>query len=122
MRAANEKTGNKEYKESKTNLARGKLTGTMPDSEKLAKKKQGLDQQNPETGLLAENRADGIDAETTGILINESTERLDLEATGVLVDENETVLLQETVNRSSGKKLTMIDEVMLIHTDEVIEC
>ena len=59
MRAANEKTGAKSYKESKTNAERGKLTGTMPDSGKLKKKITASDDGKPETGLLAENKADG---------------------------------------------------------------
>lgn len=124
MRAANEKTGAKSYKESKTNAARGKLTGTMPDSEKLSKKKILDDDQRPETGLLAENRADGVNTEETGIL-DEATGILDSEATGLLVDENATEPLvtptQTYSKRTGGMKLTMLEEVMLIHTNEVIE-
>ena len=33
MRANNVRTGNKSYRPSKTNLERGKLTGSMPDTE-----------------------------------------------------------------------------------------
>lgn len=125
MRAANEKTGAKSYKESKTNAARGKLTGTMPDSEKLSKKKLADDEQRPETGLLAENRADGVDTEETGLLLEEATGILESEATGLLVDENATEPLvtptQTYSKRTGGMKLTMLEEVILIHTDEVIE-
>ena len=122
MRAANEKTGAKSYKESKTNAERGKLTGTMPDSGKL-KQKTVADDGKPETGLLAENLADGLESEATGVL-DEATGILEGETTGLLVDENATAPLDTPVNklpvRSGGKKLEMIEEVMLVHTDEVI--
>lgn len=116
MRAANEKAGTKGYKESRTNAARGKLTGTIPDSGKAIKKSTTANKQNPETGILAENQADRPESETTGILESETT--------GLLVDEEATAPLdtpaQKHTKRTGGKKLTMIDEVMLIHTDEVI--
>lgn len=125
MRAANEKTGVKGYKESKTNVARGKLTGTVPDSDKLAKKKTASDAQRPETGLLADNLADGLEPEITGVLVDEATGMLDSKTTGLLVDEDATALLdattQKNVKRTGGKKLKMLDEVMLIHTEEVIK-
>lgn len=116
MRAANEKTGAKSYKESKTNAERGKLTGTMPDSDKLKKKKSATDDGKPETGLLSDNMAEELDSEATGILGSETT--------GLLIDENATVPLDTPAHkhpaRAGGKKLEMIEEVMFIHTDEVI--
>ena len=122
MRAANEKTGVKAYKESKTNAERGKLTGTMPpDSGKL--KKTVTNDGKPETGLLAENMAEGLESEATGVL-DEATGILEGETTGLLIDENATAPLDAPVNktpvRTGGKKLEMLDEVMLVHTDEVI--
>lgn len=118
MRAANEKTGAKSYKESKTNAERGKLTGTMPDSDKLKKKKDVPDDGKPETGLLADNMAEELDSEATGILGSETT--------GLLIDENATAPLDSPVHkqvpRTGGKKLEIIEEVMIIHTDEVIGC
>lgn len=124
MRAANEKTGNKSYKESKTNAERGKLTGTMPDSGKLKKKKNVVDDGKPETGLLVENRATGLDTEETGLL-DETTSILGSETTGLLVDENATAPLEapahKQADRSGGKKIEVIEEIMLVHTDEVIE-
>ncbi len=121
MRAANEKTGVKAYKESKTNAERGKLTGTMPDSSKL--KKQVSDDGKPETSLLAENQADGLESEATGVL-DEATGILGSETTGLLVDENATAPLDTPAHkypaRTGGKKLEILDEVMLVHTEEVI--
>lgn len=117
MRAANEKTGSKTYKQSKTNAARGKLTGNIPDSAKLNKKESRRNSDKPETGLLAENKADSIDSEETGVL--------DSEATGLLIDEEATAALdtavQPAAKRTGGKALKLIEEVMLIHTDEVIQ-
>lgn len=123
MRAANEKTGAKSYKESKTNAERGKLTGTMPDSGKLKKKKGIHEDGKLETGLLADNKADGTASEETELL-DEATGILGSDTTGLLIDENATAPLDtpthKPMSRSGGKKLHMIEEVMLIHTDEVI--
>lgn len=125
MRAANEKTGTKSYKESRTNVERGKLTDTMPDSDKLKKERAVSDNGKLETGLLSENKADSVESEETGLL-GEATSILGSETTGLLVDENATApLLDAPVQKypacAGGKKLEMIYEVMLIHTDEVIE-
>ena len=73
----------------------------------------------PETGLLAENRAKGTEESGTELLAKE-------EPTGVLFDENATEPLTDHPNGVKqhvvkGKKLQMIEEVILIHTDEVIE-
>lgn len=123
MRLANEKTGVKSYKESKTNVERGKLTGTMPDSGKLNKKNSAPANGQPETGLLADNKAEGLESEATGVL-DEETGMLESETTGLLVDENATAPLdtpvQKPVVRSGGKKIVMLEEIMFIHTEEVI--
>ena len=123
MRLANEKTGVKSYKESKTNVERGKLTGTIPDSGKLNKKNSAPANGQPETGLLADNKAEGLESEATGVL-DEETGMLESETTGLLVDENATAPLdtpvQKPVVRSGGKKIVMLEEVMFIHTEEVI--
>lgn len=124
MRAANEKTGVKSYKESKTNAERGKLTGTMPDSGKLKNKKAALSVDGqPETGLLADNKSEGLKSEATGVL-DEATGILGSETTGLLIDENATAPLDTPAHkhpaRIGGKKLEMIEEVMFVHTDEVI--
>ena len=120
MRAANEKTGAKSYKESKTNAERGKLTGTMPG---INSSKQSTGGQ-PETGLLADNIAEGLESEATGVL-DEATSILGSETTGLLIDENATAPLaaptQMPAVRVGGVKLEMIEEIMLIHTNETIE-
>ena len=116
MRAANEKSGSKSYKESKINAERGKLTDTMQHSKKL-KREQGVSDERPDTGLLNENRADEPSTDTTGILGSGTTE--------LLIDENATAPLddpvkQKPIKREGGIKLQMLDEVLFIHTDEVI--
>lgn len=108
IRAANEKTGAKTYKESKTNAARGKLTGNIPDSAKLNNKESHTNSGKPETGLLAENKAGSIDSEETGMLDSEATAALDTST-------------PPAVKRIGGKALKLMEEVMLIHTDEVIQ-
>lgn len=123
MRVANEKTGVKSYKESKTNVERGKLTGTMPHSGKLNKKNTVPVNGQPETGLLADNKAEGLESEATGIL-SEETGMLDSEATGLLIDENATAPLETSVQkqavRTGGKKIEILEEIVFIHTEEVI--
>lgn len=117
IRAANEKTGAKTYKESKTNAERGKLTGNIPESAKLNKKESHTNSDKPETGLLAANKAGSINSEETGML--------DSEATGLLIDEEATAALDTAAppaaKRTGGKALKLMEEVMLIHTDEVIQ-
>ncbi len=114
MRAANEKSGSKSYKESKANAERGKLTGTIPGIQ--GKKTDNLDENKQETGLLSENKAEGLESEATGMLESETT--------GLLVDDEATAPLnmpeQKPKAKIGGKKLKMIEEVILIHTDEVI--
>ena len=72
---------------------------------------------------MTENKADGFESEATGML-DEATSILGSETTGLLVDDNATAPLASLPRKSpvhsSGKQLEMIEEVMLIHTKEVI--
>lgn len=83
-------------------------------TEKLAQEPKpeapAVEEQRPVTGLLSSNKAEAVAAKQTGLLIN--TERAE---TAELIPVSTTERL-----RSGGKKLTMINEIMLIHTDEVI--
>lgn len=111
MRQNNEKTGDKSYRASEKNLARGKLTGTMEGMGKV---------ENPlnieETGLLNENLAREHDEQATGLLLDD--------VTGLLDASGETAALEETVydadRAPSSVVIQKIEEVMLIHTEEVI--
>lgn len=115
IRASNERSGNKSYRPSETNAERGKITGTMPQSEEMDSTAL-LEDEMPETGLLSENKAIALEDET-GLLEDSET--------GLLDDCDETSLLDEGQNNRSKRKssivLSTIEEVMLIHTDEVIE-
>ncbi len=119
MRAANEKSGLKSYRESQMNAARGKLTDTMSGIEQTKKKKI--------TTILSEKREEDkqeIQAET-GLLRENQEVDFQSEATGLLMRDEMTVSLEETtelkMGQRDGKRFIMLDEIMFIHTDEVIE-
>lgn len=101
LRDNNEKTGNKSYRPSQVNKERGKITENIP-SKPSKKKKEDM----PGTGIIAENKAHRYEAEATGLL-DESTAEL-----------NEPELAQPP--RPSKIKLKLINEVVFIHTQEVI--
>lgn len=101
IRNTNEQTGNKSYRPSKVNKERGKITDNMPEKPKNRKK-----QEMPETGLISENKARRYESEATGLL-EESTAEL-----------NEPELAQ--LARPSKVKLKLLNEVIYIHTQEVI--
>lgn len=110
MRQNNEKTGDKSYKASKKNLDRGKLTGTMEGIGKSGNKDE-------ETGLLNENLVKEREVEDTGLLV-------DQDATGLLDESGETASLENEYNvRNREPSLVAIktlEEVILVHTEEVI--
>lgn len=101
LRDNNEKSGNKSYRPSQVNKERGKITENIP-SKPSKKKKEDM----PGTGIIAENKAHRYEAEATGLL-DESTAEL-----------NEPELAQPP--RPSNIKLKLINEVVFIHTQEVI--
>lgn len=112
MRTNNELTGNKSYKSNVVKFNREKNTGavnTSEKTEKAKKKTEKADKNHPETGLLKNNKA-GL--------------KVDVEATGLLNEEDETAMLANVpVNEPqniAGVELLMLDDIMLIHTDEVI--
>lgn len=138
MRADNEKTGNKSYKPSKTNLRRGKLTETMSGSEMLTEKlKKTLNSSDimQETGLLDENRAKIfvddktdllVESEETGLLQTDVLE--ESEETGLLMEEEEKTMRLLRENQTENRALeantvqfVLLEEVMLIHTNETID-
>lgn len=118
MRIANESTGVKAYKQSKINAERGKVTGSIPETAKKSQQEEIV-----QTGLLGENKAESIETEQTAIL-DQETSILGCESTGLLVDENSTAPLdapkQEPMVRENGKKIEMMEEIILIHTEETI--
>lgn len=101
MRSYNEKSGNKAYQSSKTNQNREKLTHTIKGIQPKAS-------ENPETVMLASNTAQVSETEETTYL-EEGNE------TTLLMAENEVRGKQQ-----KGAKLQLIQETMLIHTEETI--
>ena len=100
------------------------------------KKKPDSKETHYETGLLHDNKVEQYEGEETGILLDdEATVMLsDANATELLIDEEETGILtddnteetfeedkdEEDLIKRRDSKLTMIDETIYIHTDEVI--
>lgn len=81
-----------------------------------AVKRQKVTDNRPGTGLLEDNKAMGTDMEQTELLIPDVTCLLE-EETGRLPTPGAAA---GSVRQSGGKKLIMLDEVMLIHTDEEV--
>lgn len=141
MRANNEKTGKKDYAPSKTNLKRGKVTELMDESSKgsgklsgmlsgkLKKKETPVVEENLETGLLEENIQNAYESEETGLLTEDAMETEFLgtelleesEETGLLVDDETTLLVDDTDRKPVVNAFVLLEEIMLIHTDEVID-
>lgn len=107
MRQNNEKSGNKSYKASLKNVERGKLTETMHGL--------GKNGEDEETGLLNENLASSYENEETGLLVDEDSTGILNEETGSLEDNN---IISKRL--PSNVNIEMLDEAMLIHTEEVI--
>jgi len=128
-RLRNEKSGSKSYRPSDVNKNRGTITGSMSEkvgrADKTGKKAEKKSKKElvfatmddrPETGLLNENSATSVDTNETAPLDtvvsgedSGTTEMLD----AVAVPEKSFI-------RGGGMKLTLLDEVIMVHTDEVI--
>lgn len=149
VRAKNEASGKKSHHSSGANAARVKLTGPVqyPTAEQsteeidptgsaetslLTENRAQSGGEMPETGLLAENQAQsGTEMPETGLLAaNRAAPAAPAEETTLLAEE--TTLLVDGVEtpgkqsasvkeRPGKKQLKLLDEVVFIHTDEVIE-
>lgn len=123
MRTANEKSG-KTRRESKAGAVRDKQRDGMhkPGMPGGQQKKAGHDR--PETGLLAENQMSGYESEETAML-RDAEAAPEGEETTLLAEEEETASLAAPEKKrpegSGGTKLTVLDEVLLLYTDEKIE-
>jgi hypothetical protein len=124
MREKNEKTGRKIHSAGSINVEHGKITDKMRDSDDLVNRSPMQNEEQLETGLLAENITynesnnftELLDNNATCILNGNTDEAFDNNATSILTENVMQVLPKEAA--SNG--LTMIDEVIIIHTDEVI--
>ena len=118
-RARNERTGKKEFKPSTTNIKRGKKTSVI-----VTEKDSPDGEFRPDTGVLVENKADEYDGEGTGVL-NQLEETIDKEETCLLnqdTNDSTQLLCNESKERLQRERmyLNVLEEVMLIHTKEVI--
>lgn len=116
------------FQTSAGNKARGKLTEQVevapPPKRKTAKLQNGPKPQpsggteRPETGLLSEKDSHTAYLDPTEELV------VDLASETESLDEYATSVLPETIEKVAGNRprieMTKIDEVALIHTDEVI--
>lgn len=114
MRTNNEQSGPKNYRSSAINASRGTITMSGVST---VREEVSVEEKKPETGLLSENKASEVMSQQTQLLDSEKAVDLpvDADATLVLCDE-----VPNPVRRTGGKKLDMLDEVILIHTQEVI--
>jgi len=117
------------FQTSAGNKARGKLTEQVevapPPKRKTAKLQNGPKPQpsgeteRPETGLLSEKDSHTAYLDPTEELV------VDLASETTSLDEFATSVLPETIEKVAGNhpriELTKLDEVMLTHTNEVIQ-
>lgn len=126
MREKNEKTGKKSFKPSFVNIERGKLTDTMKASQKLNDTVSKKSKELFETGLLEENKVDNSDTNVTELLEDNNATSLLIEKVIERPEDNSTILLNDYVANNQKKKeididFTMLDEVVIIHTNEIIQ-
>ncbi|GFP74230.1 hypothetical protein [Clostridium fungisolvens] len=126
MRENNKKTGKKLFRTSSIKVELEKLEDTRKKPIKIYEKTSKLESgDNLETGLLDDNKADNSTANSTELLDdNDATGVLNEEGTAVLDDNANTVFNEKVVDHSpkvaNVDEIKIIDEVILIHTNEVI--
>lgn len=116
MRASNEESGGKSFRPSAVNASRGKLTDPMPGLNKRQPQEADTIADEIVTGVLAENKASGRNADQTALLEDNGTDSLEERGAAGLLDQ-----MVAPARKGGGKKLTMLDEVIQVHTNEVIE-
>lgn len=109
MRENNEKSGAKVFRSSRENENRGKITGIIKESAKLDKAVSQSKEESIETGLLIEQ-----DVPTQSL---DETSFLDESRTELLIENQQSIA--EPVRRK-GKQLIMLEEILLIHSNEII--
>lgn len=115
MRASNEKRSTF-YRPGRVETGRGKRAAPV----KTAGKSEGKDGR-PETGLLAETGPAPERAAATELLAGGRAGAFpDGNTTGPLADETTPLAEAGSKRRGGGVKLEIIEEILLIHTDEVI--
>lgn len=116
IRKGNESLGSNTAQPSRGSTKRDVLYSSHAATDGKTEAGEAASTELPETGLL-----EGPDAPPVQ---DASTELMDSDATTALLDEDATELLAPAAapvqKRTGGRKLTILEEVMMIHTDEVI--
>ena len=116
MRAANEKEEKKKEKAKKDKNKTPKKTNVKaPPQEQIL-----------ETGLLQENQIEKVQVKETDLLVEATTKAEVSDETDLLIDGYETAPLEAGTGMAAsgegvaGKRIEMIEEVVLTHTNENI--
>lgn len=120
MREDNEKTANKAL--GTAGIKRKKITKKME-----RQKSKARNEKNYETGLLSENKAKKYHSQETALLVHKDatgTAMMGGIATSPLDEGDATQLLdsseQRAMRRKSSVKLKLIEEIIFLHTDEIV--
>ena len=104
MRKSNENTGRKSYRSSAVNAARSKLTEAMTAWD--------------ETGILQNPPKQTYTSEATELLTDGETVKLQQD--GGATEALDTCREENGIQRRQGVKIRILDEVILVHTEEMI--
>ena len=115
MRNSNENTGRKSYRSSAVNAARSKLTEAMTERQPRKKKR---DTAWDETGILQNPPKQTYTSEATELLTDGETVKLQQD--GGATEALDTCREENGIQRRQGVKIRILDEVILVHTEEMI--
>lgn len=120
IRASNEKTGAKPIQSDKKRQEKNKTSNMPVKSVKMntIQEKDPEQDVHPETGLLSENKAEYEKETQTDVLAGDMTGELLDNETSDLAPVSKAPVLQG--QRAEAKRLTMLDDLIVVHTDEVI--
>lgn len=119
-RANNEKNGAKPALSEKKPQGKNSISKMPAKSVKMntVSQMEQIEDTHPETGLLSENKA-GFERETqTDVLAGDVTGELIADETSLLAPSGKAPVLQ--AQSLPKKRLTMLDDLIIVHTDEVI--
>ena len=115
MRKSNENTGRKSYRSSALNAARSKLTEAMTERQPRKKKSEKA---WDETGILQNPPKQTYTSEATELLTDGETVKLQQD--GGATEALDTCREENGIQRRQGVKIRILDEVILVHTEEMI--
>lgn len=142
MRLSNERSGNKVYRSSTENVRRGTLTETMKQKPDVSKgktttvKNRSKSETDGNTKKRTAQNSYAVKESVSSVrphvdepietgLLNTSRNRRYSESTSLLNSTEPENMTSEysakSVDKSQSKKLVAIEDIMIIHTDEVIK-